>query len=106
MKVECHGYSIHKTDGGKEQMRLISFWQVCSEDDSQQSFVFMKELLDERLKEFAKMPDAEQPSTLFLLRRWHRELEQKAEVREQDVGASVIDLEVSHPVLLLVKYTP
>lgn len=55
----------------------------------------MKELLDQRLQEFATLPESEQPSTLFLLRRWHRELEQKAEAREQDVGASVIDLEVS-----------
>ena len=56
----------------------------------------MKELLDQRMQEFVNMPDPELPSTLFVLRRWHRELEHKAEVREQDVGASIIDLEVRH----------
>ena len=87
--------------GGRGVWELYNFWQVCSEDDSQQSFVLMKELLDQRLQEYAGVAESEQPSTLFILRRWHRELEQKAEVREQDVGASVIDLEVScHPVLV------
>ncbi len=77
-----------------ELEKALHFLQVCSEDDSQQSYVVLKELLDQRLQEFAGLPEPEQPSTLFMLKRWHTELEHKTEAREQDVGSSVIDLEV------------
>ena len=55
----------------------------------------MADQIAERQQQFANVPEDQQPDFQFVLHRWHRELENRAQAREQDVGATATDLEVA-----------